>query len=59
MNPVIQEAVLIVLGSTFLLVVVALMAASMQDRRARQLREVAEEMGFTYLPAAPDRAPPA
>jgi hypothetical protein len=48
MNPVIQDAALIVLGSTFLLVVVALLAATMQDRRTRQLREAAEEMGFSF-----------
>src|SRR5438874_5196442 len=45
-----MDGVLIVLGCTALVVVVALIGAALQDRRGKQLQQAADEMGFTFKP---------
>jgi hypothetical protein len=50
-----QEGVLIVLGCAVATVVIALLLAGVgPERRLRQLREAADEMGFTFQPNAPE-----
>src|SRR6476659_7788930 len=48
-----DEALLLVLGPVAAFVVLALLLAQLQDRRAKQLREAADEMGFTFQPSDP------
>src|SRR5262245_28106194 len=47
------DAVLWVVGPVAAFVVLALFLAQLQDRRARQLREAADEMGFSFQPSDP------
>jgi hypothetical protein len=43
-----MDGVLIVLGCTALVVVLALIGAALHERRGKELRKAADEMGFTY-----------
>lgn len=43
-----QEALLLIFGPIFLLVVVALLGARLYEKRTKQLRQMADEMGFYF-----------